>query len=130
MTSVLFDSDILIEHLRERNPEIRNAFEALVQKDASLFCSPVSIAELWCGARPGETRSLENLISILACLPIDETIGRQAGDYLRQYQKSHGVEIADALIAATAAVHGLELWTRNRKHYPMRIRFFAPVSAK
>jgi len=29
------------------------------------------------------------------------------------------VELADALIAASAVAHGAELWTRNRKHYPM-----------
>ena len=39
--------------------------------------------------------------------------------------RSHGVQLGDALIAATAAVHDAELWTRNRKHYPMRgLRFF------
>jgi predicted nucleic acid-binding protein len=32
----------------------------------------------------------------------------------------HGVEIADALIAAAAQVHGLTLCTRNLRHYPMR----------
>ena len=125
MTSVLFDSDILIEHLRQRNPEISDGFDALVENDASLFCSPVSVAELWNGVRPRETVALESLFSILACLPIDAAIGKQAGEYLRQYQKSHGLEIADALIAATATVHGLELWTRNQKHYPMKIQFFS-----
>ena len=81
-------------------------------------------------ANPREAVALEELFSILACLPIDAAIARQAGDYLRQYQKSHGVEIADALIAATADVHGLELWTRSRKHYPMKIRFFPRHAAR
>jgi len=53
-------------------------------------------------------------------LPIDLEIGRQAGEYLRQFSKSHSVELGDALIAAAAAVHDLELWTRNRRHYPMK----------
>jgi hypothetical protein len=43
---------------------------------------------------------------------------------LRQFAKSHSVELGDALIAATAAVHGLELWTRNRRHYPIRALAF------
>jgi predicted nucleic acid-binding protein len=35
------------------------------------------------------------------------------------------VELSDALIAATASIHGLELWTRNKKHYPMKeIHFY------
>jgi predicted nucleic acid-binding protein len=28
--------------------------------------------------------------------------------------------LGDALIAAAASIHGLDLWTRNRKHYPMK----------
>ncbi len=35
-------------------------------------------------------------------------------------------EVADALIAACAVTNSAELWTRNRKHYPMKeISFFA-----
>jgi hypothetical protein len=30
------------------------------------------------------------------------------------------VELADALIAAGAVANGAGLWTRNRKHYPMK----------
>ena len=56
---------------------------------------------------------------------LDGKVGRQAGDYLARYAKSHGVEIADALIAAAAATSGLRLWTLNRRHYPMQdLRFF------
>jgi len=28
--------------------------------------------------------------------------------------------LGDAFIAATVSVHNLELWTRNRKPYPMK----------
>ena len=52
-------------------------------------------------------------------LPVDGETGRRAGDYLRQYRKSHSVELGDALIAATAVQNDAALWTRNRKHYPM-----------
>ena len=41
------------------------------------------------------------------------------GAYLHRYGRSHGVEIADALVAADAVGSGLRLWTLNRKHYPM-----------
>jgi predicted nucleic acid-binding protein len=59
------------------------------------------------------------------CAPADAEIGRRAGDYLRRYRKSHGVELGDALIAATAVANGSTIWTRNRKHYPMKeLSFF------
>jgi predicted nucleic acid-binding protein len=44
----------------------------------------------------------------------------RAGEYLRIFAKSHHVELGDALIAATVSIHNLDLWTRNRRHYPMK----------
>jgi predicted nucleic acid-binding protein len=64
----------------------------------------------------------------LKCVPIDEAIGRQAGDYLKHYRKSHAVELGDALIAAAAVLNHAALWTRNRKHYPMKdLNFFQDI---
>jgi len=60
------------------------------------------------------------LFRTLLCVPIDYETGRRAGNYLRQYQKSHGLQISDALIAAAALMNSAQLWTRNRKHYPMK----------
>jgi hypothetical protein len=51
---------------------------------------------------------------------LDERVGRKAGSYRLRFGSSHGVEIADALIAAAAHVHDLTLCTRNLRHYPMR----------
>ena len=62
---------------------------------------------------------MEALFNALVCVPADAAIGRRAGEYLRSYRKSHGVELGDALIAASAVATGARLWTRNRKHYPM-----------
>ena len=123
--TVLVDSDILIEVSRGRNAGIVAKWMDLSDSDAAVLYSPVSVAELWAGARPSEYDALRNLFRALKCTPIDEEAGRQAGDYLRQYRRSHGVEVADALIAASAAGNRAELWTRNRKHYPMKeITFF------
>ena len=75
--------------------------------------------------RLSEYDALNNLFRALTCAPIDEDTGRQAGMYLQRYRRSHGVEVAGALIAASAVANRAELWTRNRKHYPMKeISFF------
>lgn len=125
MKSVLIDSDILIEVSRGRDVGILKKWDDLGRSDTVLMCSPVTVAELWHGARPQEQKILEALFAAIQCVPIDVEIGRRAGDYLRQFAKSRGVELGDALIAATASVHGLELWTRNRRHYPIRgLAFF------
>jgi predicted nucleic acid-binding protein len=120
LKAILIDSDVLIEVSRARDTAVLANWNALGGSDAMLLCSPVTIAEIWQGARPSEHAVLSALFSALTCVPIDAEIGRRAGDYLRLYAKSHGVELGDALIAASASVHQLTLWTRNRKHYPMR----------
>ena len=123
--TVLVDSDILIEVSRGRNADIVSKWIDLSDSDAAVLYSPVSVAELWAGARPNEYDALNNLFRALTCTPIDEEAGRQAGVYLRQYRRSHRVEVADALIAASAVANSAELWTRNRKHYPMKeVSFF------
>jgi hypothetical protein len=124
--TVLIDSDILIEVSRGRNRALISRWIELSTSDAAVLYSPVTVAELWAGARPGEYDALNGLFRSLTCAPIDEEVGRQAGAYLQRYRRSHSVEVADALIAASAVANHAELWTRNRKRYPMAdISFFA-----
>ena len=123
--TVLVDSDVLIEVSRGRDESILSKWLDLSNSDALILFSPVNQAELWAGARPNEYDSLEVLFSALVCAPADTQVGRCAGDFLRRYRKSHGLELGDALIAATAVANRAILWTRNRKHYPMKeISFF------
>jgi predicted nucleic acid-binding protein len=123
--AILVDSDVLIEVSRARDEGILSQWRELAASRQILLCSPVTIAELWHGARPSEHKVLTALFAALVSVPIDKEVGRRAGEYLHQYARSHHVELGDALIAATASVHGAELWTRNRKHYPMRgLRFY------
>jgi predicted nucleic acid-binding protein len=118
--TVLIDSDILIEVSRAKDSAILGRWAELRESKHIVMCSPVSVAELWHGALPREHEATEKLFRALTCVPIDAGTGRQAGDFLRQYSKSHGVELGDALIASSAVLHGAALWTRNRKHYPMK----------
>lgn len=119
MKTILIDSDVLVEVSRGREASILKQWEDLGGSDAVLLCSPVTVAEIWHGARPAEHGILDALFSALLCVPVDLEIGRRAGEYLRRYHASHGVELGDALIAATAVVHRAALWTGNRKRYPM-----------
>ena len=120
LTAVLVDSDVVTEVLRHRNPELAARWRAVGYGGAEIYSSPVTYAEIWRGIREGEQDQVESLFAEMTCLPIDAKVGRKAGEYLRRYQASHGLQFGDALIAATAAVHQVPLWTRNRKHYPMK----------
>lgn len=123
--TVLIDSDVLIEVSRGRNSEVISRWLELDETRAVVMVSPVSAAELWAGALPHEEKLLKALFGTLLIAVIDESVGARAGEYLRKYQKSHGIDLGDALIAATAVQNGAALWTRNRKRFPMKeLRFF------
>jgi predicted nucleic acid-binding protein len=69
--------------------------------------------------RPGEETLTEAFFHTRGEVVLDALVGRRAGGYLSRYSRSHGVQIADALVAAAATTAGLRLWTLNRRHYPM-----------
>ncbi|MFZ0272586.1 MAG: type II toxin-antitoxin system VapC family toxin [Acidobacteriaceae bacterium] len=118
--TVLVDSDVVIEVTRGRNQDVVSRWVELSTSETPVLYSPVTAAELWAGALPHEQKLIRELFRPMKCVVIDEEIGRQAGDYLRQYRRSHNLELADVLIAASAIYSHAALWTRNRKHFPMK----------
>lgn len=50
-------------------------------------------------------------------MQIDETISSRAAFLVEEYVLSHGMEMADALIASSALSAGEVLMTANDKHY-------------
>ena len=124
MAKVLLDSDVIIEWLRGHEPFVEQ-IPRLLEEHFELFWSPVSVAEIFAGVRKGEETDVGNLFLLLESVSITADTGKQAGSYLKSYSKSHGIELGDALIAACASEHELELWTLNKKHYPMKdVRFY------
>ena len=118
--SVLVDSDIVIEVSRARDKSILSAWKSLRESRMGILYSPITAAEVWAGARKNEFDAITHLFQELLCAPIDYDIGELAGEFMRVYNKSHSLELPDALIAATAISTRSSLWTRNRKHYPMK----------
>jgi predicted nucleic acid-binding protein len=119
---VLLDSDVLIDYLRGFSAA-RSYFKSV---DAAAI-SVVSVTELVSGARNDEEEAaMTELFSTMHVVGVDETIAREAGRLRRQFLRSHNVETADALIAATSILHRLQLVTLNRRHYPMLADVLVP----
>lgn len=114
----LLDTDILIDHFHGHRAALDFIRQQLEQGE-TLAISVVSVTEFSGGMRPTEEPQTERLLGLFTVLPVDENIAWQAGAYLRQFRRSHRLELGDALIAATALQHQAELITRNLKHYPM-----------
>lgn len=126
MAEILLDSDVIIAWLRGYDP-FGELVPRLLEEGNALVWTPVSVTEIFAGARKGEEDQLENLFLALEALTLSPEIGRKAGTYLNAYSRSHGVELGDALIAAAAYFNKIPLWTLNKRHYPMRdILFFSP----
>ncbi len=112
--------------LRGRADVIEAAY-ALEASATPTYCTPISVAEVYAGIRRGEEDLTRAFFDVRGEVVFDAETGRRAGTYLSRYGRSHGVAIADALVAAAATTSDLRLWTLNRKHYPMDdLRFFEP----
>lgn len=119
----LLDTDVLIEVLRN-NTSVSEQLKSLRRSDDSVCYSPITKAEIYHGLRGGEENRTAKLFEAMECLNIDDAAGEKAGEYLRTFRKSHGLELADALIAASAYQQQAAFITFNRRHYPMTdIRF-------
>ena len=115
---MLVDTDVLIWHLRGYPQATRR----LDQLDA-LMLSAVSYLELLQGMRnKAELVAVKKMLERRAAtlLPVSEAITQRAIALMESLTLSHGLQMGDALIAATALEHGLPILTANVKH-------FAPV---
>jgi predicted nucleic acid-binding protein len=120
---LLLDTDVLIDFLRGQ-PQ---AVQLLEDTDCEFHVSAVSVAELYVGVRDGrEQEVLDQLVGLLRTIEISTEIAQQAGLWRREYGKSHGTGIIDALIAACADASQIPLATLNVKHFPMLPRVSAP----
>ena len=113
---ILLDSDVLVDYLRGRAEAVAyvkaHAEEALIPS--------IVVAELYAGVQDEEEmEKLDDFISLFPVIPLTKETARAAGAFKRTYYKSHGVGLADAVIAATAEAQGADLKTLNVRHYPM-----------
>lgn len=124
--SILVDTDVLVDFLRGYNTAA-----AFVNEFSSRFIlSPIVVAELYAGVKGNaELAVLENFVSLFRIVPFTVEIAKIGGLYKRDFGKSHGVGLADAVLAATAGNEKAELKTLNVKHYP-RIMGLKPAYKK
>ncbi len=112
----LLDTDILIEYIRGQG----RAIAYIDELDGDLLVSAATVAELYAGVRnSAEQQRMDDFLSAMLFIPVDQVIAKQGGLYRQKYGKSHGTGLVDALIAATADSVGANLVTFNRRHFPM-----------
>ena len=116
MEKMLFDTDVLIEYLRGKDEA--KAYIDNIQD--VVYMSSISMAELYAGVRKGEeSKKLGVFIETFEVIDLNKNIAKTGGLYRNKYKPSHGMGLADALIAATAKEIEAQVITFNTKHFPM-----------
>ena len=124
--SILLDTDVLVDFFRGYSKAVTflNAYASRI------LLSSIVVAEVYAGVKgDAEQAALENFVSLFPVIPVTAEIAKAGGLYKRDYGKSHGVGLADAILAATCEIQNAELKTLNIKHYPM-IKGLAPAYKK
>lgn len=118
---MLVDSDVLIWHLRGY-PQAAHRLDQL----AAFILSAVSYLELLQGMRnQAELAAVRKMLQRrkASILPVTAAITQRAIVLMEELTLSHGLQLADALIAATALEHDLTLLTGNTRHFAAIAQF-------
>lgn len=116
MSKLLIDTSIIVDHLRLKNKS-QTTFYKLFNDKHDLYISILTHTECYAGKgiweKQIERNYLKNILIGLKILPLEENISEKAGGI----RASYNLGIADAIIAATALFHKLELATLNVKDF-------------
>jgi hypothetical protein len=116
LSFTLIDTDILIDVGRGLNEAI-DCIQR-VEQHSRLATSAVTQMELIVGCRnKAELDRLELFLRRFQIQKLTVPISDRAVDLLQQYRLSHGLLIADALIAATAIERGAPFITKNQRDF-------------
>jgi len=116
MKKLLLDTSIIIDFLR-RNDKEHSILYRIAKEKYALYTSIITHTELYAGKSVWENidarKELQTLFSGLSVLPLESGISEKAGEIRARYN----TDLLDAIVAASALVHSVELVTLNRKHF-------------
>jgi hypothetical protein len=113
------DSDVLIWHLRGERKALRFLQRLRDSEENELWTGAMQRAEIVFFMKPEEETATLLFLSQFKTAPIDQRIVDAAATLYRRWQPSHGLDINDAILAATIMQTGGQIFCLNTKHYPM-----------
>jgi predicted nucleic acid-binding protein len=112
----LVDTDILIDVGRGMSEAV-TCLQRL-ESQSTLAVSAITQMELFTGCRNKlELQRADKFLKRFVLLKLTEQISDRATDLLKQYRLSHGLLIADAIIASTALTFDVEIISKNQRDY-------------
>lgn len=125
---MIFDTDVLIWFFRGNLAAAR-----MIDADSDRSVSIVSVMELIQGSKSkDEVATIRRFLkeNRFETIPLSEAISYGAAALMEDHSHSDGLQVADALIAATVREHGDVLATANVRHFRkitgVRLRAFLP----
>jgi hypothetical protein len=113
----MVDTDILIDAGRGAEAAI-DCLKQFEINSATVSLSVITQMELIVGCRSKkEIQHLERFLERFQIVHFDEAISSIGIDLLKRYRASHGLLIADAIIAATAINLGCQFISKNQKDF-------------
>jgi predicted nucleic acid-binding protein len=113
------DSDVLIWHLRGERKALRFLQRLRDSEENELWTGAMQRAEIVFFMKPEEETATLLFLSQFKTASIDQRIVDAAATLYRRWQPSHGLDINDAILAATIMQTGGQIFCLNTKHYPM-----------
>ena len=116
MKRFVVDTDVLIDATRG----VSDSLAFFDKYGTEISISVVTLSEIYSGFRNDtEEKRAMAFCSLFELIEVGEKITVLAGKFRKQYGKSHGMGMADCIIAATAQYEDATLVTLNKKHFPM-----------
>ncbi len=116
---VYIDSDVLIWHLRGEQKAQNILLQLQGEKHCNLYIGVMQRAEIVFFMRPEEEKETELFLSQFRTQAVDQEIIDKAGMLYRKWNPTHGIDVNDAILAATVMETGGLIYTLNIKHFPM-----------
>ena len=113
------DSDVLIWHLRGNHEALRFLQSFRDSEENELWTGIMQRAEIVFFMKPEEETATLLFLSQFKTTAIDQRIIDAAAALYRRWQPSHGLDVNDAILAATVMQTGGQIFCLNAKHYPM-----------
>jgi predicted nucleic acid-binding protein len=112
------DSDILIWQLKGEK-KAQDLLRRLSEEGVELWIGSLQRLELVFFMKSAEAKDTRLLLSRFKTQSVTQEIVDKGGELYRQWNPSHGIDINDAILAATVEITGGKIYTLNTKHFPI-----------
>lgn len=124
---ILCDTNVIIEFYKNNKQIVR---ELRIIGQSNIAVSAITQAELYFGSlNKTELRKIRKHLTSIRVFPLDTSISRKFLFLMENHSLSYKICIPDALVAATALIHSVELYTLNISDFEFikNIKLYKPI---